>query len=95
MARRTLAFLGLSFVSVLAACGSDAVTKRDYGYPPDAAMFDPGNGSGGDGYDSGSTPTRFVCPDELKKCAADFTYPFNGESSVELRGDYGGASTRG
>ena len=88
--RRSVAFLAFSF---LAACGTDAVSKRDYGDPPDAALFDPGNGSGGDGYGSGSTPTPFVCPDELKKCAATFTYPFAGETSVELRGDYNGPDT--
>ena len=35
----------------------------------------------------------FVCPDTLKRCASTITYPFNGETSVELRGDFGGPDT--
>ena len=37
-----------------------------------------------------------MCPDALKLCAETFTYPYNGETSVELRGDYrAGAWTMG
>ncbi len=81
-----------AFVASLAliACGSDAVNNKNYGEPPDAALFNPGNGGPGDNYGSGNPPSTFVCPDELKRCAQDFTYPFSGESSVELRGDYRG-----
>jgi glycosidase len=68
------------------ACGSAELKKRDYGEPPDASLFNPGLG-GTDGYGSGNNG-GFVCPDELKRCAADFTYPAGTESSVELRGDY-------
>src|SRR4051794_22083864 len=79
----------------LAACGTDAVHNPDYGSPPDAAQFNPGAGGGGDGYGSGAnngggdggtvTP---LCSDDLKRCAAEFKFPFGGETSVELRGDY-------
>ncbi len=79
---------GLAFT---AACGSDAVHNPDYGDPPDAALFDPGSNNGGS-YDAG-TSLGFVCPDELKRCAHAFTFPFNNESSVELRGDYRGADS--
>ena len=34
-----------------------------------------------------------MCPPDLKRCAQDFTYPFTNESSVEIRGDFGGAAT--
>ncbi len=85
-----LALAALSAVPLaLVACGSDATKPRDFGDPPDAAQFDPGSGSGGNGYDA-SGPAPFVCPDELKKCAEEFTFPAGTESSVELRGDYRG-----
>lgn len=87
--RRLLApVLLLSFALTAAACGSDATKNRDFGDPPDAAIFDPGNGSGGS-YDA-SGPAPYVCPDELKACAAEFTFPVGNETSVELRGDYRG-----
>lgn len=78
----------------LVACGADDPTNKDYGEPPEPG-FDPGKG-GGDGYGSGSgsVPEQpFVCPDQLKRCPQTFTYPYNGESSVELRGDFGGPET--
>ena len=87
--RRSTLIAG-SLAALALACGSDAVDNKDFGQPPDAAIFDPGNGGPGDNYGSGTPPTPFVCPDELKRCSQDFTYPFNGESSVELRGDYRG-----
>ena len=88
----------------LAACGSDKTSPVNYGQPPDAALFDTGNGGtspyGNDG--GGGGPTNIPeagppsCSDDLKLCAETFTYPFNGETSVELRGDYApGAWTQG
>jgi glycosidase len=75
----------------LPACGSSDTHNKDYGQPPDAQIFNPGlGGSDGYGYPQ-STP--FVCPDELKRCSHTFTYPFAGETSVELRGDFGGPDT--
>ncbi|NOU32933.1 MAG: hypothetical protein HOO96_33955 [Polyangiaceae bacterium] len=74
-----------------AACGSSEVKNKDYGEPPDVATFNPGNG-GGDGYGSGGQ-TPFVCPDDFKTCSHEFTYPDGGETSVELRGDFGGPDT--
>lgn len=77
-----------------AACGDEPLKSNDTGTPPDGSAFDPGKGGGGSsGYGYGSSsggPSAPECPDELKKCAVTFTYPFNGESSVELRGDYRG-----
>ena len=85
---------GLLTASSLPACGSDATNNKDFGQPPNAAIFNPGLG-GGDGYGYGSpaSVTPFVCPDTLKRCASTVTYPFNGETSVELRGDFGGPDT--
>jgi glycosidase len=74
-----------------AACGSSDAKNKDYGQPPDAAIFNPGTGSGGDGYGSGGQyDGGFVCPDEFKKCAHDFSLVWNGESSAEVRGDWSG-----
>lgn len=95
-------FLACAFVLV-AGCGSDKTNPAQYGEPPDASTFNPGPGGGGS-YGSGSSggPSGVpeagppMCPDSLKLCAETFTYPFNGETSVELRGDYrAGAWTMG
>ena len=92
--RRLLACLSLFGATALAvACGNDNTNPPDFGYPPDANLFNPGNGGPGGGYDAGPSLQAFVCPAALQRCAHDFTFPFNGESSVELRGDYGGAAT--
>ncbi len=79
----------------LAACGSDAAQNKDYGAPPDAAVFNPPPNVGpGDGYGSGgNTGGPPVCPDDFKACAHTFTYPAGAETSVELRGDFGGPDT--
>ncbi len=55
-----------------------------------------GSGSGGGnpgGQGGGSDAGPFdagppVCADDYKTCGEDFTFPFNGETSVELRGDF-------
>ncbi len=56
-----------------------------------------GNGTGtGTGAGGGTTttdPDHPVCDDAYKLCAREMTYADQGESSVELRGDWGGAST--
>ncbi len=91
----------LAVVSVLsgvlaaasAACGSSDATNRDYGQPPDPSTFNPGSG-GNDPYGYGSKgPGKVECPAELKRCAHTITYPAGNETSVELRGDFGGPST--
>jgi glycosidase len=71
---------------------SDGGTGYGYGYGGGPAMTpDAGKGSGG-GKDSGVKPfDAFVGPactvaDQL--CPEVFTYPFNGESSVSVMGDY-------
>lgn len=77
--------------TIAPGCGS---TGTNYGQPPDASTFNPGSNPGGDGYGSGSgsmSPADAgppTCSDDLKRCASTFTYPFGGEQSVELRGDY-------
>jgi glycosidase len=84
---------GLVTAGTLSGCGSDATNNKDFGQPPPAQTFNPGLG-GGDGYGYGNTPEKpFVCPDPLKRCTHTITYPFNGETSVELRGDFGGPDT--
>jgi len=96
-----LSFRGLATALVVsgaaafgvAACGSSDATNRDYGQPPDPSTFNPGTG-GNDpygGYAKG--PGKVECPADLKRCAHTVTYPDNGETSVELRGDFGGPST--
>jgi glycosidase len=81
-------------------------TNPNYGEPPEAGIFDPGQGGGGSGYGSGSSTgggptTPFdagppVCADSLKTCGETFTFPFDNETSVELRGNYApGAWTSG
>lgn len=50
-------------------------------------MFNPGLG-GNDGYGYGSDGGGLFCPDDLKRCPADFAYPAATETSVELRGDH-------
>jgi glycosidase len=83
----------LSAIAVAAACGSSEVKNRDFGEPPDASQYDTGNG-GGNGYgSSGGGPTPFVCPDDFKTCEHEFRFPDSGETSVELRGDFGGPDT--
>lgn len=89
-----------SFVSALLsllvpACGSP---EDQPGRPPapDVGDYDAGHGgeSGPYGYGDSSTShdapvdTKPSCGDDLKRCPETFTYPFGGESSVELRGDY-------
>jgi glycosidase len=85
------------------ACGIVGASNRDYGEPPDPSAFDPGSGGGSDGYGSGSGattgsgrstgPTKVECPADLKRCPYTITYPDSGETSVEIRGDFGGPAT--
>ena len=77
----------------LAACGSAETHNPDYGQPPDPNLFNPGlGGAGGYGYNTPQS-VPFMCPDELKRCSHTFTYPAGSETSVELRGDFGGPDT--
>jgi glycosidase len=87
-----------------AACGNDSTNNNGYGVPPEASTFDPGQGGnapyGGDAGDATVLPPVEAgpppCPDSLKLCPEPFTYPYNGETSVELRGNYAaGAWTMG
>ncbi len=85
---------GLSLSSSLAGCGSDEPNNKDFGSPPDSGIFNPPPSGTGDGYGSGGgQPPPPVCPEESKACPHDFTYPGGSESSVELRGDFGGPDT--
>ncbi len=87
-----------------AACGNDNTNNNGYGVPPEASTFDPGQGGnapyGGDAGDATVRPPTEAgppsCPDSLKLCAETFTFPYGGETSVELRGNYrAGAWTMG
>ena len=104
--RISLACAGAALLAAT-ACGSDVTHNPNYGSPPDAG-WNPGPPGPGDGYGSGNNaggtdggsfdaaPPPPMCPDALKLCAETFTYPYNGETSVELRGDYrAGAWTMG
>jgi glycosidase len=108
MKSSTLRALGTTVAAAsvvgVVACGNDNVTNTNYGSPPDANTFDPGQGGnapyGGDGGDAtvGEVPEAAppTCPDSERLCAETFTYPYNGETSVELRGNYAqGAWTMG
>jgi glycosidase len=94
--------LACAFVFI-AGCGSDKTNPVDYGEPPDASGFNPGQGGPGSYGDGGGGGPMGVpeagppmCPDNLKLCAETFTFPYNGETSVELRGSYRpGAWTKG
>ncbi len=84
----------------LAACGSDALTTMNFGSPPDASGWTPGNAGNGGGYGygyGGGTPDGGkpvdatvgpACPVSAQLCPEAFTFPFNGESSVSVMGDY-------
>jgi glycosidase len=106
LALASLALFGLGTWS--AGCGSISLSNPNYGEPFEAGLFNPGNGASGSGYGSGGntgggpTPPKSedagppVCPDSLKTCGETFTYPFNNETSVVLRGSYApGAWTAG
>ena len=83
-------------VPTLAACGSDKTSPTNYGQPPDGSLFDTGNGGsspygsdgGGDGNPNIPEAGPPTCADALKLCAETFTYPYSGETSVELRGSF-------
>ncbi|MCA9590423.1 MAG: hypothetical protein KC657_34205 [Myxococcales bacterium] len=77
----------------LPGCGDANPNNPDFGQPPDPNTFNPGNG-GADGYGSGgNVGGPPICPDELKACAHEITYPAGAETAVELRGDFGGPGT--
>jgi glycosidase len=93
------AFPVVAMIASPVACGSDATQNSNYGSPPDASTFDPGQGTGsggsygyGDGAGGPSSPPEEAgppqCADSDKLCAETFTYPYGGEQSVELRGSY-------
>ncbi len=83
---------GGALASSLPACGSSDAQNPDFGSPPDASIFNPGQG-GNDPYGQYGGEQPFVCPDALKRCSHTFTFPDAGYSSVELRGDFGGPDT--
>lgn len=83
--------LVLSLALSFAACGNDTARVRDTGEPPDASLFDPGTAAPSNGYGSGTgnqVDTAPVCPQDERRCLMEFDYPYGGETSVELRGDY-------
>ncbi|MFO0586774.1 MAG: alpha-amylase family glycosyl hydrolase [Polyangiaceae bacterium] len=105
----TRAFLFASLTALAfapSACTPDKLGGEGGG-PPGSGGFDPGGGSptgsstsgntGGTTTTSSSTTTDPQAPckndDSLKRCAHTFTYQDQGESSVEVRGDWGGPAT--
>ncbi len=92
-----LATLGLAALAT-AACTPDKLDGKEP--PGEVGGFDPGTtgtigsstsygnggGSGGQGGEGGGGPP--MCDDALKRCPHVFTYADNGESSVEVRGDW-------
>lgn len=99
VSRRALAALTPALLTLaLYACGDTASRTEDHGEPPTTVSFNPGSGAGGDGYgssagsssggDTGGTLPPPVCPDDLKRCDEEFTYPAGTEAAVELRGDF-------
>jgi glycosidase len=94
--------LVMSVSAAIASCGSDQVPMMNFGEPPDANLYETGDGGSTCGYGSGSggpTPPDAaapVCPESLRTCGEKFTFPFNEEASVILRGNYApGAWTAG
>jgi glycosidase len=102
-----LASAGALFLALPFACGNTDLLSTYM--PPGVGGFSPGFGGSigtgtgtGTGVGSGAGPSGTggapppMCADALKLCAETFTYPDNGEQSVELRGDYrAGAWTQG
>lgn len=70
------------------ACGNSNADNKGTGSPNDP--FKTGSGAN-DPYGYGAGVSQ--CPDELKACDTVITYPNHGETSVEVRGDFGGTST--
>ncbi len=97
-----LATLGVLAAVVPVACSPDQLQGKDP--PGEVGGFDPGEtigvgnssssggpGAGGFGGAGGGGPV--TCDDSLKRCEHTFTYADMGESSVEVRGDWGGPAT--
>jgi glycosidase len=86
----------LTLTVMFAGCGSDTINQKNYGSPPDADLFNTGDGGGGSGYGSGSGagPTGgeeggpVPCPMSLEQCPEEFAYPYGGETSVSLMGAF-------
>jgi glycosidase len=103
LARTLLPALPLALA--LAACGDATVSRRDDGTPPTPPTFDPGFGGSGGSYGSGSSggsssttpvdagPPVPVCVEDYRGCPQLVTFPYGGESSVEVRGNFGGDAT--
>ena len=94
----SLVLLAGGLAASAGACNDSPIHAIDTTEPPDgSSTFDPGKGgNGGGGYYGNGTgtssggPSKPECPAELEKCPVRFEYPYNGETSVELRGDYRG-----
>jgi glycosidase len=93
--------VGLTLMCSLWECGSDQVQNPDFGEPPDANLFNPGDGGGSGGYGGsggsmGPDAGDPDCSDGVRTCGEAFTFPFNNETGVVLHGSYApGAWTTG
>ena len=97
----------LALVLGLAACGDPTAARRDDGTPPEPPAYDPGFGGPGGSYGSGSGgagpggvsppvdagPPVQVCSEEYRGCPSVVRFPYGGETSVEVRGNFGGDAT--
>lgn len=97
-----LALIGVAAAVAPVACSPDVLQGKEP--PGEVGGFEPGDttgifgsssggpgAGGGFGGAGGSGPPQ--CDDSLKRCEHLFTYPDQGESTVEVRGDWGGPST--
>jgi glycosidase len=101
MIRRTTAFAALAIAlaapGIAAGCGNDQAMNPNYGSLPEAG-FNTGNGGSGSGYGSGSGNTGEnsdaalpPCPLADRQCPEPFTFPYHGETSVQVHGDFSSA----
>jgi len=96
--RRAALALAVALAGVAVACGSDQVLSQNFGSPPDASGYNPGTGGPGGGYgygygggtsDSGRDANVGPgCPVSMQLCPEVFTYPYGGETSVSVMGNY-------
>ena len=101
---RTLRCLGLTTLITLPVVGGASCLAEDlnqYNSPGGLAGYNPGDGpppggstgtgfgTGGGGGTGNGPPMPPMCIDDLKRCDYEFSLPDSGQTSVEVRGDFG------